>query len=261
MLNYINAELYKLWRHKGLWIALAVLLVLETWMLCPSFWVFSGRISREAMYAVLTVCLFLGLFLAPIFAAVTFDDQHGHATLKNEVVFGIPRSRVYLGKLLASGLAGTAVAAVVIGWFLLVTLFTSTPTYPEEAWEMLAGILQIVLCHYLVWLSVLSFTFFCLMSFKSAAGAITVVYLVLLFWTPVSLIGTGEDAALWLRLATDLFFAAPIRYLMEGASDLPRVVARLVGENVMAYAALVSTLWIGVTSGAGLALFSRREVK
>lgn len=261
MLNYISAELYKLRRHKGLWIAVGVLLGLETWMLCPSFWVFSGWIEREAMYVVLGICLFLGLFLAPIFAAAAFDDQHGRATLKNEVVFGIPRSRVYLGKLLAAALTGTAVAAVVIGWFFLATSFTSAPRSPAAAGELLEAMAQVILCHYLTWLSVLSFTFFCLMTLKSAAGAIVLVYLVLCFGVPIALLGAEEGGPLWYRLAADLFFAAPLRYLLMGGSSFPNEVSRLVGENVLAYAFCMTALWVGVTTAAGLTIFRRREVK
>jgi len=261
MLNYISAELYKLRQHKGLWVAAAALLILETWVLCPSFWVFGVHVSREAMYALLTVCLFLGIFLAPIFAAVTFDDQHGHATLKNEVVFGIPRSRVYLGKLLSAALAGTAAAAVVIGWFLVITSVTSTPDHPEAVGELLTAMVQIVLCHYLMWLSVLAFTFFCLMTLKSASGAIVVVYLIIFFGTPMSLVGAGEGTPMWYRLATDLFFAAPLRYLLMGGSSFPKVVSRLVGKNVLAYAGFIAALWVGVTTAAGLAVFRRREIK
>ncbi len=261
MFNYISAELYKLRRHKGFWIAVGVLLGLETWLLSPSFWVFSVHVSRESMYALLAVCLLLGLFLAPIFAAVAFDDQHGHATLKNEVVFGIPRSRIYLGKLLAAALTGTAVAAVVIGWFFLVTSFTSTTTSPEAAGELLSAMAQIVLCHYLTWLSVLSFTFLLLVTLKSASGAIVVVYLVIFFGTPVSLIGAGAGSPLWYRLATDLFFAAPLRYLLTGGSSLPNVISRLVGKNVLVYASFVGALWMGGTTALGLFLLRRREIK
>jgi len=259
MLNYISAELYKLRQHKGLWIAVAVLLILETWMIHPAFWVIG--LSRETMYAILTFCLFLGLFFAPIFAADTFDDQHGHATLKNEVVFGIPRSRIYLGKLLAAALAGTAVAAVVVGWFQIITALASTPDYPEAVGELLGAMAQIILCHYLMWLSVLAFTFFCLMTLKSASAAIVTAYLVIFFGTPISLIGAGEGSPLWYQLATDLFFAAPLRHLLMGSSSFPTVASRLADKNIVAYAALIAVLWVGGTTAAGLAIFRRREIK
>ncbi len=259
MLNYISAELYKLRRHKGLWIAMGLLFLLESWMLHPAFWVVG--ISRGAMYTILTLCMGLGLFLAPIFAAVTFDDQHGRGTLKNEIVFGIPRSRVYLGKLLAAALAGTAVAAVLVGWFFLVTFFTSAPMGAEVEGDLLGGVGKIVLCHYLTWLSVLSLTFACLTCLRSAAAAIVIIYLILCFGTPMALIGAGETSPFWYRLAVDLFFAAPLRSVMEGASYLPNVIRRLVGGSAMAYAGLICAAWVGGASAVGLAVFSRQEIK
>ncbi len=95
MLNYLSAELYKLRRKKSLYIGIAALLVLESLLFTPSLWIDEMPLA-EILMGFFTTALPCGLFLAPVFAVLAFDNQHGYATLKNEVVFGIPRSRVYL---------------------------------------------------------------------------------------------------------------------------------------------------------------------
>ena len=47
-----------------------------------------------------------GIYLAVIVADAVFSDQYKTGTLKNEVSYGIPRVRIYLGKLLTAAGAG-----------------------------------------------------------------------------------------------------------------------------------------------------------
>ena len=113
MLNYLGAECYKLCRKKSLFIGMAVLLVLESLVFLPML---SGEeVGRGLAYLFLLMMLPIGLLVAPVFASLTVDDQYRNGTLKNEIIFGIPRSRVYLGKLAAAILVGTAAAAVTVG--------------------------------------------------------------------------------------------------------------------------------------------------
>ena len=122
MLNYVSAELYKLSRKKGLWLGLGLFLLLESALFLPDV-LFFGTVDNEidAYYCFFVSALCVGLFVPPAFAVQVYDGQQTCGTLKNEIVFGIPRSRIYLGKLLAAAVTGTAAAAAAAGLYFFLT--------------------------------------------------------------------------------------------------------------------------------------------
>lgn len=254
MLNYVAAEFYKLRFKKSLYVGTALLLLLESLLISPMFWVDEVGHLLDAYLGFLEIVLFMGVFIAPIFAIAVFDDQHGKGTLKNEIVYGIPRSRIYLGKLLAGMLAGTLCALVVVGWYLLFSLLAAGGTVESEMWPYLAKALATALP---VWLAVLSVTFFLLMSLKGAAGAIACIYLVTFIGYPTALSGAADAGCpVWFQVACRLFYTYPL-----GGELLMGMTPTWAPASPVLYALLVSALWIGVTTGLGLALFQRREIK
>ena len=52
----------------------------------------------------------MGLYLAVVVADEVFSDQYKNDTLKNEVSFGLPRRRIYLGKLVTAAGIGLLLA-------------------------------------------------------------------------------------------------------------------------------------------------------
>lgn len=260
MLNYVSAECWKLRRRKGLWVGLALLLALESLIFAPWFWYPDALpYRRESLYALLAALLFLGLFLVPIFAVLAFDDQHGHGTLKNEIVYGVPRARIYLGKLLTAALAGTLAAVAAVGWYLLLTWLLGAPD--PTGGVTLTALLAILAANYLVWLSELSLTFLLLMSVKSAAGAVAAACFVTIFGSFFALIGVTEDAALGWRLAVDLFFTAPLRGMFTFDGAVGPTVFPFSATHPLLYALAVSALWVGAATALGLVMFRRREIK
>lgn len=256
MLNYISAELYKLRHKKSLFIGMAALLVLEGLLFVPAFWIDELPLA-DALMVFLNSALPFGLFLAPVFAVLAFDNQHGQATLKNEVVFGIPKSRIYLGKLLTAMLAGTVAAAVAIGWYLLLSALTMG--LPMET-RLLSQLLINIASAWLTWLAALSFAMFLLFTLKSSTGAMIVAYLVAFIGVPVGMIGAGERAAVWVRLSVNLFYSAPYKKFwydigLDANNSMP------MGWSPALYATVVCALWVGIFSALGLLLFRRREIK
>lgn len=253
MLNYVAAELYKLRFKRSLFAGMALLLLLESLIVSPMFWVDEAGSLLDVYLAFLEVFLFLGAFIAPVFAIAVFDDQHGRGTLKNEIVYGIPRSRIYLGKLLTGMLAGTVCALAAVGWYLLLSVLAAG-TVESGLWSGLAWALAEA---WPVWLAVLSFTFFLLMTLKGAAGAIACVYLVTFLGFPAALAG-GADAGspAWLKAICRLFYTYPL-----GGELLISELPAWAPASPALYALLVSALWIGATTGLGLRLFHRREIK
>lgn len=256
MLTYVSAELYKFTRKKGIFVGVALLILLESVVFLPGVMI-SEEIENEAMvYLVfLSAASMIGLFLAPLFAVRAFDDQHGHGTLKNEIVYGIPRTRVYLGKLLAGTVMGTLCALLVVGWYLLLTALT-TLAYPATAEQWGSALVCMGLC-WLSWLSVLSLTFFLLTVIKSSTGAVATVYLLTFIGLPASLIGGAEASSPhWFAVLCRLFYTYPY-----GGSVWFDGVEYNSLNVTEPYALFVCALWVGGTTALGLALFHRREIK
>ena len=116
MLNYVQAELYKLSRRKYLYITLAVLLAgiaLIVWG-----WVFTNARGNDVTFFFgggMLVTLFGTGFYATILSVdMVFSEQYKFNTLKNEVSFGLSRERIYFGKLLVQILVSLLICAVVV---------------------------------------------------------------------------------------------------------------------------------------------------
>lgn len=261
MLNYISAELYKLRYKKSLFIGIVVLLALESLFFVPAFWI-ADQPLKDELLGFLDALLPMGFFLSPVFAVLVFDNQHGYATLKNEVVFGIPKSRIYLGKLLTAMLVGTVAAVLVVGWYLLLSTLTVGPLMGARLWEQF---LINALSAWLTWLAALSFAMFLLFSLGSSTAAMTVAYLVAFVGVPVGIIGAGEGPdgpALWIKVSVNLFYSAPFKRFWYNFGDVytPNFQPPL-DWSPLWYALLVCALWVGVTTALGLLFFRRREVK
>ena len=117
MLNYIKAELWKAARRRGMLAFYAVLFLLAV--------TFCTQISAgtfEALASGVCIVLVLGMLMGPILAHQV--DGGVPDTLKNELSFGLSRSRIYLGKLAAVLLTGLLVAGAILlvcvggGWLL-----------------------------------------------------------------------------------------------------------------------------------------------
>jgi len=261
MLNYVNAELYKLRHKRGLLIGTGALMILESTLLLPGLWKELDGAQVEVLLGFLVVLFPVGLFAAPIFAAAVFDDQYGHATLKNEVVFGIPRSRIYLGKLLAAMLAGTLAAVLVVGWYVIIAAILARDISGVSA-EIWICVGAAAAGAWMTWLAAVAFTFFLLFVLKSVSGALASVYLLTMFGLPLCMIGYQQepgrfDLFYWF---SRLFYIAPYRRILEAPSVIMgqtmTPLFQALGES-----AAICLGWVTVTAALGLAVFSRREVK
>lgn len=251
MLNYISAEWYKLRRTKGLFIAFGLLLALIALIFLPKFWYAEPTFGMYVMAYL--AFLPLGFFLAPIFAVRAFDDQYGRGTLKNEVVFGISRNRVYLGKLAFAGLTGTGCAGIVMGFYLLLSALSHGAE--EEMLLYTELCVRGTLLTLPLWLASMSLAFCLLVLLKSSAAAVAADYILLLVGTPLSIIGfEGEVNSPILRFFDRWFFMAPYRAAYEGIETSRSF---LTG---MGYSWLVGLGWVLVTTLAGMAVFSRKEI-
>lgn len=252
MLNYISAEWYKLRHTKGIFIAFGVLLGLILLVYIPKFWYTEPSFG---VYATAYIAFLpLGFFLAPIFAVKAFDGQYGKGTMKNEVVFGIPRSRIYLGKMAIAGLTGTGAALIVLNFYLLLNL-VGHGAGDENILLYMELCLRGTLLTLPLWLASMSLAFCLQSAFHSSAGAVVADYLILLIGTPLSLMGyEGEVNSLILKFFDRWFFVAPFRSVYGAMSE------EILLLNGMSYSWLLGLGWIAVTSLAGMAIFTRKEI-
>ena len=117
MADYLRAECTKAFRRKYLYIALLVCLAGESLLLLGSWLTYSWgntNISFHSTAVMVAAILSFGLYATLITGDIVFSDQYKHNTLKNEVSYGLPRARIYLGKLLVSCITALVLCAIVL---------------------------------------------------------------------------------------------------------------------------------------------------
>ena len=120
MLNYLRAEFYKVFHRKYTWITLIILLALES-VLVWGFAFINANGSHidvaEAAYS-LWLLLYMGCFLTLFTCEMVFANQYKNGTLKNEVAFGLSRSRIYFGKYLTQLIVSILFCAIMVVFYL-----------------------------------------------------------------------------------------------------------------------------------------------
>lgn len=261
MLNYLSAEFYKLRFHKGLYIGTGLLLLLELLVFLPGFMIRDERdyLPRDILLGFLVIAMTVGILIAPIFAVMAFDNQNGNGTLKNEIVFGVSRSRAYFGKMLTGALAGTGIAILAIGFYLALTalLGGESTGYLSFGWY-----LNIITTQWLIWLTIYAVAFFILTLLNSPATAIAFTYIAITVVPAVIGVIWCSDLNFGWQLAASLSFGAPIALLMVSSdTTVQGVILPLLGGNVLLYTLLLCLLWWGISTAAGVLILRHREIK
>ena len=121
MRNYLAAECYKIFRRKYLYITLLVVLALEGLLIWGYWFTWShGNTGVDFSGSLMTLFMMvsIGLYAAILTGDMVFSEQYKYNTLKNEVAYGTPRPRIYLGKLLVATLVALMAAVVMVGIYL-----------------------------------------------------------------------------------------------------------------------------------------------
>lgn len=131
MADYLSAELYKVVHRKYTWIALGlflgcVVLLTALWWATNSH---GGFVPLSGALYTLVMLLSVGLYAPLITTDLVFSEQYKTGTLKNEISYGIPRSRIYLGKLVLEIAVAVLACALAVGLYLALCV----PTLPLEA--------------------------------------------------------------------------------------------------------------------------------
>lgn len=250
MLKYLNAELFKVSKRKYPYIFLLVMLALIGVM-------FIGTCSNTGnavqlgfsdMVSVLVMCLSVAVYMVIVPCDIAFSEQYKYNTLKNEVAYGLPRTRIYLGKLLTALATAVVLCAVMILFFLGLTLLLFPKTGIAEGLSMLGGALAVGLP---TWIG--SVGLFIMLSFVfRGATAATVIYVCVVGVLPGVLNMVGMMLPKLERVTSALYaclLTAPFDTVYSSAA----------GPNIP-YGWIVGMAWFVVATVVGLVVFRKREI-
>ena len=256
MLDYLRAECYKLLRRSYLWTALLVVGGLELALVLLWAWTNGDMVNVTASvgFTMVLYLLSVGYYATAITSDIVFSDQYKYNTLKNEVAYGIPRARIYLGKLFAGCLLSVGICAVLLGWYaLLCALMLPGDGGALEALKMLGFAL---LCAFPVWLGSQALYLLCFFSIRGNTAAtilgICIIALLGQVLTFLSLLLSMPAPALadCLLAVHRLLLTSPLENFTSSIWDWSRV----------SWAWLVGAGWCVGTTALGLWRFSRKEI-
>lgn len=251
MVDYLNAECYKVLRRRYTYGALAALLGCV--LLLMSMWWFinrnGGSVNQASGLFVLTMLMSVGLYAPLITTDVVFSEQYKIGTLKNEVSFGMPRSRIYLGKLAVALLVSLVACALALGLYLgLCALTLPVGTDPEgmimaETAEMWQAVGHVLLSALPLWIGAQGVSYLCMAHIKGGvSGPFLAVFLIAGVPMALKLLGLLLDPVFFQIRAFTL--VAPM-----DAWDQPLWLCWAIGMS-----------WFLVSTLIGLILFQRREL-
>ena len=256
MLDYLRAECYKMLRRSYLWIALLIVGGLELVLVLLWAWLNGDMVNMTASTA-FTMVLYLlsmGYYATAITSDIVYSDQYKFNTLKNEVAYGIPRVRIYLGKLFASCLLSVGACIVLLGWYaLLCALMLPGDGAVLETVKVLGFAL---LCAFPVWLGSQALYILCYFTIRGSTAAVIlgvcIIAILGQMLTFLSLIVSLPAPALAdaLLAVRGLLLTTPLENITEAIWDWSRV----------GWAWAVGAGWCVGATALGLWCFQRREI-
>ncbi len=249
MAEYLRAEIYK-FTHRRIYLfgALGTLLGGELLLLFLLKFASGEAVNTfDSVVKVLSMVLSMGLYLVVVVCDMVFSDQYKVDTLKNEVAYGIPRVRIYLGKLCAAILASVAICAVMLIFYLAAgkVMFATKSPLPQ-LFALLGSWLVFSLP---LWLGGLGF-FLMLLFLLRGSTAASVFYVLM-----VAVLGQLLDTmAIFLpavrtvsQVVDRCLLTSPFATMNSGSPDY-------------LWPWAVGMGWLVLSTAVGLAAFHRREI-
>lgn len=259
MFNYIRAEVYKLLHRPYTYIALGVMLILEA--LYASMFAFHNAHSMATPFggAVVTIIELgtIGFCTCLLTGDIVFAGQYKNSTLKNEVSFGLSRTQIYLGKLLAQTIL-SIVYLVVMMVFFLGLCAVCLPMESEAGFYSAADAMTIVGYFLAVglplWIGGQAVVCMCLFLVNGEMAAsflyVGIVFVLENILDVAGLLIGGRVGELLLKVVQ--YF--PVR-MLNGAKSVVGVM------DYLGMAWLVGLFWIVAGTAVGLYGFHRKEIK
>lgn len=254
MLNYLSAELWRMARRRavcagwGLYLLLTFLTGLT----------FRGNPALECILAFQNFMV-MGLYVAMPLAGWAGGGLDRAGGLTNEVSFGLPRARIYLGKLSAALLAGTVLFLLTTAAFFLGALSPSAVLGLSGEDRALAGMeLLVSMLHSLPrYVGAVSLAYFLLFTIYPAGVGTVLYYLYIvlgeLTLASIRVMGMGLVGNMLNHLAEAVRpFLLTNAYFVYSYGNVPPTLGN---------SWLTGALWLGVTTVPGLLLLWRREIR
>ena len=259
MLNYIRAETYKVLRRPYTYITLAVMLVLEGIFAAGFAFHNSHSLATPFGGAIISIVEMgiIGFCMCLLTGDMVFAGQYKNSTLKNEVSFGLSRTRIYLGKLLAQTLLSVLYLVVMMGFFIAasaVTLPHSMSIYFNDAFSLVI-IGYYLACGIPLWIGAQAALCMCLFLINSdMVASFSYIFLVFMLDSTIQLAGMlmGSTPAARFLLDTYYYFPNPILGAAKGSVGSLAFLGR---------SWLVGAVWLVVCTAIGLYGFHRKEIK
>ena len=262
MLNYIRAEIYKVLHRKYTYIVLGTLLALEA--LFVSGFAFHNAHSFPTPFgqAIVSIVYMGGIgFCACLLTGdMVFAGQYKNSTLKNEVSFGLGRTRIYLGKLIAMILLSVAYMVIVVGFYLgacaiVLPLDTVEGFYSAESGLAIVGYFLAVA--FPLWIGAQAAVCMCLFLIRSDVGAsIAALGLTMAGHTVI------EVAGILCSTYSDPLGDALVQISRHMPGFMMGRAKEVIGDPVfLGKAWIVGVFWLVVCTAIGLYGFKRKEIK
>ncbi len=256
MLNYIRAETYKVLRRPYTYIALAVMLVLEGIFAAGFAFHNSHSFATPFGGAIVSIVELgaIGFSMCLLTGDMVFAAQYKNSTLKNEVSFGISRTQIYLGKLIAQTLLSLVYLAIMMAFFIGICLPIEGPAGFFSAGDALIIVGYFLAAGIPLWIGGQAAMCMCLFLTNGEMTS-SFLYVGIVFILDTFLSVTGLLVQGWLGnllVKTSEYFPRPML-------DTAKAV---VGDPVyLGQAWLVGAFWVTVCTAIGLYGFHRKEIK
>ena len=255
MLNYIRAELYKLLRRPYTYIALGILLALEA--LYASMFAFHNAHSMATPFggAIVTIVELgtIGFCVCLLTGDIVFAGQYKNSTLKNEVSFGLSRTRIYLGKLIAQTLLSVLYLVVMMGFSVCLPMASEADAFysASDALTIVGYFLAAGLPLWIGGQAVACMCQFLIGGDMAASFAyVGIVFVLETFLGVAGLLIRGPVGELLIKVVE--YFPRP---MLDAASSV-------VGDwGYLGKAWLVGLFWLVACTAIGLSGFNRKEIK
>lgn len=261
MLNYLRAEIYKFLHRKSFWITLVVVLGLEGLMIFSYAFTNAHGNDIEFAWGVSTILLImgsLGCYFTLLTGDMVFAGQYKHATLKNEVSFGLPRYRIYLGKLVAQLFASLLMCGIMVLFYVIGCKLFLLPSSEEGSIAIFTSLGQTLLGSLPIWMGVQATVCACFFLIRSEIAAASVA---------LGLFAVSAPVLEIIGLFTENYPISKTIWIVY--SHLPTV---MLDSNLLPYLAhqeywpylgklcIVGGAWFVVSTAMGLWFFERKEI-
>lgn len=254
MFNYLSAELWRMARRRTACVGWGAYLVL-------TFLTGLTLRGNPPLECLLTFRNFMviGLYVAMPLAGWAGGSLDRAGSLANEVTFGLPRVRIYLGKLSAALLVGVLLFLLTTAAFFLGALSPSAVLdLNGEDRALVSMALLISALHSLPrYVGAVSLAYFLIFTIRPAGMGTVLYYLYItvgeLTLAAVRVMGMGAVGDLINRLAEMVRpFLLSNTYFVYSYGNTPPTLGN---------SWLTGVLWLCATTGLGFLLFRRREIR